>query len=260
MIKVTGLAKRFAVPDPKKLSDEEKADPRLKGRFFHSVRDVHFHCGEGEVLGLLGPNGAGKTTTLRLLSSALTPDGGSIEVGGIDVVKNPGAARARIGFLSSSTGLYGRLTAQENVAYFGRMHGLDGDALQARMDTLFSLLDMKSFLHRRAEQMSSGMKQRTSIARALVHNPKVVILDEPTTGLDIMATETVMHVVRHLKEQGTPVIFSTHHLDEVASLCDRVTVINQGQTVFDDTLGVFTQQGPDLREALLAMVANKEVA
>ncbi|WP_417360381.1 ATP-binding cassette domain-containing protein [Gallaecimonas pentaromativorans] len=254
MIKVTGLAKRFGVADPKKLTEEEKADPRYKGRFFHSVLNVGFECEQGQVLGLLGPNGAGKTTTLRMLSSALKPDAGSIEVGGIDVVKDPASARKKIGFLSASTGLYGRLSAQENVAYFGKMHGLGPELLAERMETLFSLLDMKTFLHRRADQMSSGMKQRTSIARALVHNPSVVILDEPTTGLDIMATETVLAVVRHLKETGVPVIFSTHHLDEVSALCDRVVVIDKGQTVFNDSFSAFAQDQGDLRQALLALV------
>ncbi|WKE64015.1 ATP-binding cassette domain-containing protein [Gallaecimonas kandeliae] len=260
MIKVTGLAKRFAVADPKKLTEEEKMDPRLKGRFFHSVRSIDFECQQGQVLGLLGPNGAGKTTTLRMLSSAIKPDAGSIVVGGIDVVRDPAAARKEIGFLSSSTGLYGRLTAYENVAYFGRMHGLEGEALEQRLAGLFELLDMKAFLHRRADQMSSGMKQRTSIARALVHEPKVLILDEPTTGLDIMATETVLTVVRHLKDKGVPVIFSTHHLDEVAALCDRVVVIDKGETVFNDSLARFAAQNGDLRQALLNLVVSREAA
>ncbi|WP_341503830.1 ATP-binding cassette domain-containing protein [Gallaecimonas sp. GXIMD4217] len=258
MIAVEKLAKRFAVPDPKKLAENERKDPRLKGRFFHSVEDVSFSCNKGEVLGLLGPNGAGKTTTLRMLSSALTPSSGSINVNGIDVVKDPELARVKIGFLSASTGLYGRLSARENVAYFGQMHGLEGEALEARLAQLFELLDMTSFLDRRAEQMSSGMKQRTSIARALVHNPEVVILDEPTTGLDIMATETVMDVVKHLKEQGTPVIFSTHHLDEVAQLCDRVAVIDKGRTVFADSLQVFRGLGGDLRQSLLSLIEGQQ--
>ncbi len=140
MIRVDRLAKQFAVPDPKKLGESERKDPRLKGRFFHSVEDVTFSCNQGEVLGLLGPNGAGKTTTLRMLSSALTPSAGSIDINGIDVVKDPELARVKIGFLSASTGLYGRLSAKENVAYFGRMHGLEGQALEARMAQLFELL------------------------------------------------------------------------------------------------------------------------
>ncbi|WP_115718786.1 ABC transporter ATP-binding protein [Gallaecimonas mangrovi] len=257
MIKVKGLAKRFVVSDPKKLSAEEKADPRLKGRFFHSVLSVDFECDKGQVLGLLGPNGAGKTTTLRMLSAALKPDSGSIDIGGVDVVKKPEQARKRIGFLSATTGLYGRLTAYENVAYFGRMHGLYPGELAQRMEMLFELLDMNSFVHRRADQMSSGMKQRTSIARALVHDPQVVILDEPTTGLDIMAADTVMSVVRHLKAQGVPVIFSTHHLDEVATLCDRVVVIDKGHCIFNDSLSAFSEINSDLRQALLTLLKKE---
>ncbi|HBF72394.1 ABC transporter ATP-binding protein [Alteromonas australica] len=239
MIEISGLAKRFAVENPKKLSEQEKKDPRLKGRFFNSVRDVSFSCGKGEVLGLLGPNGAGKTTTLRILSTALKPDSGSVSIDGEDVLANPLIARKKIGFLSSSTGLYGRLSGRENIAYFGELHGIDKKVIAERIDEMADLLDMHSFLDRRAENFSSGMKQKTSIARAVIHEPALVVLDEPTTGLDIMATGTVMEFIQRLKNKGTPVIFSTHHLDEVQLLCDRVTVINQGKTVFNDTLSNF---------------------
>lgn len=240
MINISGLAKRFAVENPKKLSEQEKKDPRLKGRFFNSVKDVSFTCEQGEVLGLLGPNGAGKTTTLRMLSTALKPDKGTVLIDGEDVLANPLIARKKIGFLSSSTGLYGRLTGRENIAYFGELHGIDKNTIAARIEEMADLLDMQSFLDRRAENFSSGMKQKTSIARAVIHEPSLVVLDEPTTGLDIMATGTVMDFIQRLKRKGTPVIFSTHHLDEVQLLCDRVTVINQGETVFNDTLANFS--------------------
>jgi sodium transport system ATP-binding protein len=239
MIEIKHLAKKFAVENPKKLSEQEKKDPRLKGRFFHSVQDVSFRCEKGQVLGLLGPNGAGKTTTLRMLSTALKPDAGSVEINAIDVLKNPIMARKKIGFLSGSTGLYGRLTGRENIHYFGQLHGMHENAIKQKIDELADLLDMHSFLDRRSENFSTGMKQKTSIARAVVHQPEVVILDEPTTGLDIMATQTVLDFIRGLKHQGIPVIFSTHHLDEVAELCDRVTVIDQGITKFDGDLKAF---------------------
>ena len=239
MIEIKHLAKKFAVENPKKLSEQEKKDSRLKGRFFHSVQDVSFRCEKGQVLGLLGPNGAGKTTTLRMLSTALKPDAGSVEINGIDVLKNPIMARKKIGFLSGSTGLYGRLTGRENIHYFGQLHGMNENAIKEKINELADLLDMHSFLDRRSENFSTGMKQKTSIARAVVHQPEVVILDEPTTGLDIMATQTVLDFIRGLKEQGTPVIFSTHHLDEVAELCDLVTVIDQGDTKFDGDLKAF---------------------
>ena len=201
MISVTQLAKRFAVENPKKLSTQEKADPRLKGRFFYSVEDVSFKCEKGQVLGLLGPNGAGKTTTLRVLSSALQADKGTITIDGEDVSKNPGKARKSLGFLSGNTGLYGRLTGRENIHYFARLHGMSEAQSASRIAELSDMLEMDSWLDRRSENYSSGMKQKTAIARAVVHNPAAVVLDEPTTGLDIMATQTVLDFIRHLKKQ-----------------------------------------------------------
>jgi sodium transport system ATP-binding protein len=256
MIEIQQLRKAFALDKKNKLTEAEKADVRYSEQSFQSVRDVSFSCGAGEVLGLLGPNGAGKTTTLRMLSTALKPDGGSVFIDGQDVLKNPNEARKRIGFLSSSTGLYGRLTAYENVAYFGRLHGLTETVLKSRIDEIFTLLDMHNFANRRAEQMSSGMKQRTAIARAVIHQPSLVVLDEPTTGLDIMTTQTVLEFIQRLKSQGTPVLFSTHHLDEVAALCDRVVVINQGSSVFSGSIGDFKAlaNGDDLRSAFMAVI------
>ncbi|MDG1255150.1 MAG: ATP-binding cassette domain-containing protein [Glaciecola sp.] len=239
MIEIKQLAKKFKVENPKKLSEQEKKDPRLKGRFFHSVQNVNFICDTGQVLGLLGPNGAGKTTTLRMLSSALKPDSGSILIDGVDVLANPIVARQKIGFLSGSTGLYGRLSGRENIEYFGKLHGMSKSAIQQKIEELAQLLDLYSFLDRRCENYSTGMKQRVSIARAVVHSPKVVVLDEPTTGLDIMATQTVLEFIRTLKKQQVPVIFSTHHLDEVNELCDTVTVIDEGKTKYNGDLHSF---------------------
>jgi sodium transport system ATP-binding protein len=239
MIEIKQLAKKFKVENPKKLSEQEKKDPRLKGRFFHSVQNVNFICDTGQVLGLLGPNGAGKTTTLRMLSSALKPDSGSILIDGVDVLANPIVARQKIGFLSGSTGLYGRLSGRENIEYFGKLHGMSKSAIQQKIEELAQLLDLYSFLDRRCENYSTGMKQRVSIARAVVHSPKVVVLDEPTTGLDIMATQTVLEFIRTLKKQQIPVIFSTHHLDEVNELCDTVTVIDEGETKYNGDLHSF---------------------
>ena len=257
MIEVKQLAKKFAVENPKKLSEQEKQDPRLKGKFFHSVRDVSFECEQGQVLGLLGPNGAGKTTTLRMLSTALQPDAGSILINGVDVIDKPLVARQKIGFLSGSTGLYGRLTGRENIAYFGRLHGMTESDINDRIKALADLLELHEFLDRRSENFSTGMKQKTNIARAVVHSPEVVILDEPTTGLDIMAAQTVLNFIRGLKEQGVPVIFSTHHLEEVAELCDRVCVIDQGETRFNDTITQFSGLGDSLSTAFLSTI-NRE--
>ena len=255
MIEIKQLAKKFAVENPKKLSEQEKKDPRLKGRFFHSVQDVSFSCEQGQVLGLLGPNGAGKTTTLRMLSTALQPDAGSVEINGIDVLKTPLVARQKIGFLSGSTGLYGRLSGRENIEYFAQLHGVSKADVTSRLEELVELLDMASFLDRRSENFSTGMKQKTAIARAVIHNPEVVILDEPTTGLDIMATQTVLDFIRRLKEQGTPVIFSTHHLDEVSELCDQVTVIDQGTTRFNGDIATFSNLADgSLHQSFLSII------
>ncbi len=257
MIEIKQLAKKFAVENPKKLSDQEKKDPRLKGRFFHSVQDVSFSVDKGQVLGLLGPNGAGKTTTLRMLSTALQPNSGSVIIDGIDVMKDPLIARKKIGFLSGSTGLYGRLSGRENIEYFGQLHGMSKAQLETRIAELSKLLDMETFLDRRCENFSTGMKQKTAIARAVVHSPDLVILDEPTTGLDIMATQTVLNFIRSLKDAKVPVIFSTHHLDELAELCDLVTVIDKGTTCFNGTIDEFTglSQG-SLHDAFLTSIGQ----
>ena len=239
MIEIKQLAKKFKVENPKKLSEQEQKDPRLKGRFFHSVKDVSFACQTGQVLGLLGPNGAGKTTTLRMLSTALTPDSGSVLIDSQDVLSNPVLARKTIGFLSGTTGLYGRLTGRENIQYFAQLHGMSKQNTSTRIQELADLLELHSFLDRRSDTYSTGMKQKTAIARAVIHSPKLVILDEPTSGLDIMAAQTVLDFIRGLKERGTPVIFSTHHLEEVNELCERVVVIDQGVSQFDGTLDDF---------------------
>lgn len=257
MIEIKQLSKKFEVENPKKLTEQEKKDPRLQGRFFHSVKDVSFSVDDGQVLGLLGPNGAGKTTTLRVLSTALQPNAGKVIINGIDVLKDPLLARKKIGFLSGSTGLYGRLSGRENIEYFGQLHGMDKASIAQRIDVLASMLDMHSFLDRRCENFSTGMKQKTAIARAVVHSPEVVILDEPTTGLDIMATQTILDFIRGLKKDGIPVIFSTHHLDEVAELCDQVTIIDQGVTMFNGSLNEFEQLSDgSLHNAFLSTLAQ----
>ncbi|SFC79309.1 ABC transporter ATP-binding protein [Pseudoalteromonas denitrificans] len=259
MIEVVGLKKRFKLTKDHKIDKHEDIDPRQDSDYFNSVRDVSFHCEKGEVLGLLGPNGAGKTTTLRMLSTALLPDNGKIHINGVDVVKSPLLARKKIGFLSGSTGLYGRLTAKENIEYFGRLHGMNKKTLKNRTEELFEILDMNSFVHKRAEHLSTGMKQKTNIARAVVHSPEVVVLDEPTTGLDIMTTQTVIKFIQDLKAQGTPVIFSTHHLDEIDLLCERVSVINEGLSCFNGTLAEFKETGKSqvLNQAFLNILQEQ---
>ena len=255
MIEVNGLAKRFAVAQHKERRAQQR-DVREHDGYFHAVRDVAFQCAPGEVLGLLGPNGAGKTTTLRILSTALRPDAGSATINGLDIVADPLAARKRIGFLSGSTGLYGRLSARENVEYFGRLHGMAPARLKQRIDALFDQLQMHAFSHKRADQLSTGMRQKCAIARTVVHEPQIVILDEPTTGLDVMSARILLDFIASYKALGVPLIFSTHHLHEVEKLCDRVCIINHGQTAFNGTLDQLRQLGgsDDLYDAFVRVI------
>lgn len=260
MIEVLGLAKRFASPHHKERRARQR-DVREHDGWFHAVRDVSFQCAPGEVLGLLGPNGAGKTTTLRILSTALRPDAGTAFINGMDVLAEPLEARKRIGFLSGSTGLYGRLTARENVEYFGRLHGMAPERIKARCNALFDQLQMHEFAHKRADHLSTGMKQKCAIARTVIHEPQIVILDEPTTGLDVMSAKILLDFIASYKALGVPLIFSTHHLHEVEKLCDRVCVINHGKTAFNGTLAEMRHLGgsEDLYDAFVSVINEEPV-
>ncbi len=261
MIAIEGLKKKFRIEKKKLTSNktEYADDPRQDGRWFHAVRDVSFHCEKGEVLGLLGPNGAGKTTTLRMLSTALQPDAGSIKIEDIDAIINPLGARKKLGFLSGTTGLYRRLTVKENIEYFGRLHQVEEEELQQRIENIFTMLDMHSFANKKAEDLSTGMRQKTSIARAVIHNPEVLVLDEPTTGLDVVAAKTILDFIQGYKEKGHPVIFSTHHLHEVERLCDRVALINFGISSFDGSVEDFKKISAtgDLYDSYLELIKIK---
>jgi sodium transport system ATP-binding protein len=201
-----------------------------------AVDDVSFTCEPGRIYGLLGANGAGKTTTLRLLATLLSPSSGAAVIAGCDVVGQPALVRARVGFLAASTALYARLTARETIAYFGRLHGLDDARIATRTAQLSAELDMDDFLDRRVDTFSTGMKQKTSIARTLVHDPEVLILDEPTLGLDVMAARGIVRFVRECRDRGKTVIYSTHIMSEVEKLCDRVGIIHGGRLLAEGTL------------------------
>jgi len=190
----------------------------------------------GCIYGLLGANGAGKTTALRLLATLLRPTSGSAIVGGCDVVAEPERVRAQVGFLAASTALYGRLTARETIEYFGRLHGLDEPALAQRVERLADELGLHEFLDRRCDKLSTGMKQRTSIARTLVHDPAVMIFDEPTLGLDVMAARAIVRFVRGCRERGKTVIYSTHVMAEAEKLCDTIGIIHNGRLLAEGTL------------------------
>ena len=194
-----------------------------------AVKRVAFTAEDGRITGLLGPNGAGKTTTLRMLYTLMTPDSGSVRVDGVDVAVDPTAVRRNLGVLPDARGVYKRLTARENIAYFGRLHGLDEAIIAARIETLAKTLQMTDFLDRRTEGFSQGQRTKTAIARALIHDPKNVILDEPTNGLDVMTTRGLRGFLQRLREEGRCVIFSSHIMQEVAALCDRIVVIARGE-------------------------------
>jgi sodium transport system ATP-binding protein len=201
-----------------------------------AVRGVDLDCRRGEIYGLLGPNGAGKTTTLRMLSTILAPTAGRAEIDGVDVDRDPLEVRRRIGFLSGSTGLYPRLTGRETLRYFGKLHGLEGDALDAAVARAMDTFGLHDFADGRCESLSTGQKQRVSIARAVLHDPPVLILDEPTTGLDIMASSDMIEFIESRRTAGTCVLFSTHILSEAERLCDRIGIVYDGRMLAAGTL------------------------
>jgi len=225
-----------------------------------AVDGVSFRCEPGRIYGLLGANGAGKTTTLRMLATLLAPTTGSAVVAGFDVTAQPEQARANLGFLSTATALYGRLTAREFVEYFGRLHGLAEDELQRRREALFARLEMNEFRDRRCEKLSTGMKQKTSIARVLIHDPQVMIFDEPTIGLDVMAARAIVSFIRECRERGKTVIFSTHVMSEVEKLCDRIGIIHGGRLLEEGTIEELrTRTGlHDLEEIFVCIASTAE--
>jgi sodium transport system ATP-binding protein len=217
---------------------------------------VSFRVKPGTIYGLLGANGAGKTTTLRLLATLLKPTSGSAVVAGHDVVREPDKVRANVGFLAASTALYARLTAREMIAYFGRLNGLGDAALRARIRSLADELDMHEFLDRRCEKLSTGMKQKTSIARTLVHDPQVMIFDEPTLGLDVMAARSIVRFVRDCRARGKTVVYSTHVMSEAEKLCDVIGIIHGGNIRAEGTLAELRARTgeTDLEECFVKIV------
>lgn len=229
----------------------------LRKRFGHveAVRQVSFGAADGRVTGLLGPNGAGKTTTLRMLSGLMRPDAGEIQADGYDVVAQPVDAQRVMGLLPDSRGLYPRMTAREHIRYFGELRGLPADVVRARTEHLVARLGLEAIADRRVAGFSQGERTKVAIARALVHEPRNVILDEPTNGLDIMSTRAVRELVRGLKQEGCCVVFSSHIMQEVSALCDRIVVIAQGTVVAEGTPDDIRQQAgrDDLEDAFVRL-------
>jgi sodium transport system ATP-binding protein len=224
----------------------------------HAANDVSFSVQPGQIYGLLGANGAGKTTTLRLLATLLQPTSGSAVLAGFDTATDPEKVRANVGFLAASTALYSRLTAREMITYFGQLNGLTDAVVRTRIKQLADELEMHDFLDRRCESFSTGMKQKTSIARTLIHDPAVMIFDEPTLGLDVMAARTIVRFVRDCRARGKTVIYSTHVMSEVEKLCDVVGIIHGGQLLAEGTLaGLRTQFGEqDVEEVFVKAVGG----
>jgi sodium transport system ATP-binding protein len=237
MIDVTGLTKSFA----------GKA----------AVDDVTFAVNPGEIFGLLGPNGAGKTTTLRMLCTLLVPTAGGASVAGFDVAAQPGEVRRRIGFLSANTGIYDRMTPRELVVYYGRLYGLGDRELAERIESLFATLQMVEFADTPGGRLSTGQKQKVSLARAMIHDPPVLIFDEPTNGLDVLVQRAVLQTIKSLKGQGKTILFSSHYMNEVEKLCDRVAVMAKGKIAAMGTLAELrTRFGePDVEELFFRLVA-----
>ncbi len=224
-----------------------------------AVDDISFRAEPGRIYGLLGANGAGKTTTLRLLATLLQPTSGSAMVAGFDIVREAQKVRANVGFLAASTALYGRLTAREMIAYFGKLNGLASSEVAARINRLADDLDMHEFLDRRCEKFSTGMKQKTSIARTLVHDPAVMIFDEPTLGLDVMTSRAIVRFVRDCRDRGKTVIYSTHIMSEVEKLCDVVGIIHDGRLLAEGTPAALRERydEQDIEEVFVKVVGTE---
>jgi sodium transport system ATP-binding protein len=225
-----------------------------------AVKDVSFRAEDGRITGLLGPNGAGKTTTLRMLYALLKPDRGSVQVDGVDTQTAPEPARRRLGVLPDSRGLYKRLSCRENIEYFGRLQGLRGAELAARTNALIEALGLRDIEHRRTEGFSQGQRVKTAIARALVHSPQNIVLDEPTNGLDVMATRSLRAFLRNLRDEGRCIVFSSHVMQEVAALCDQIVVVSDGRVVASGTADELrAQTGEDnLEDVFVKVIGSGE--
>ena len=240
MIQVQGLSKSFG---------------KIK-----AVQNVSFSAPDGQITGLLGPNGAGKSTTLRMLYTLLTPESGSAQIDGFDVRESPLEVQRRIGVLADARGLYARLTSRENVRYYGRLHGLEGEALEKQIDSLMALLDMQSIADRKTDGFSTGERLKVAIARTLVHNPRNVLLDEPTNGLDVISTRAMRQFILRLRDEGKCVLFTSHIMQEVAVLCNQVVIISRGAVAAQGTPDELRKQTgrENLEDAFVAALGSEE--
>jgi sodium transport system ATP-binding protein len=234
MIRLSKLTKEFPPPGLRLLGRANWPGPRV-------VDDVSFECTPGRIFCLLGPNGAGKTTTMRLIATMLRPTSGYVEVDGMDAVKEPHEVRRRLGFLTGATALYDRLTPDEIVDYYGSLHGIERGTLRRRRDDFYDLLDMHAYSGTRVGRLSTGMKQKVSIVRTMIHDPQVLIFDEVTSGLDVIGARSIIELVRRCRELGKTVIFSTHRMDEVSLLADDLGIMTRGRLQFSGTFESFVE-------------------
>jgi len=245
MIQVEGLTKIF--------------NDKKRGKIV-AVNNLEFNCRKGQIFGLLGPNGAGKTTTLRILATMMIPTKGKVMVNGSDVVKEANKVRRQIGFLSSETGLYDRFTPRETIKFFGRINGMEDKIIGKRMTEIFHNLDMEDFQDIRVHKLSTGMKQKLSIARCIIHDPPILILDEPTVGLDILTARIVTEYVKSFREQGKCIIYSTHIMREAERLCDVIAIIHKGNLITQGTIEELKKNSSsdDLEEIFFALITKGE--
>jgi len=241
-----------------KLSRQQKREmgDGFQGNTIDAVCAISFTCQPGRVFALLGPNGAGKTTALRMIATMLKPTSGSISVAEYDTVTQSQAVRENLGFLTGNTGLYDRLTPNEMVRYFADLHGMNSADYNTRRDHLFALLDMEAFANRRIGKLSTGMKQKVSIVRTIIHDPDVIVFDEPTDGLDVVTSRNIVHLIRDCRDAGKTVIFSTHRMGEVSLLSDDLAIIHKGQLQFNGTFQDFQNQmqTPTLEDEFIRIV------
>lgn len=254
MIEVYQLSKEFP------LSKKQQQESGVKEKNLKALNSISFECKPGRVFSLLGPNGAGKTTTLRIIATILKASSGSVKVCGIDLSQNPSEARSKMGFLTGTTGLYERLTPNEMIKYFAQLNGMDKDLIVKRRNHLYDLLNMHEFANKRIGKLSTGMRQKVSIARTMIHDPEVVVFDEPTSGLDVITAKNIIELIRDCKNQGKTVIFSSHIMSEVDLLCDDLAIIHNGDILFNDTMENFRKQmvTGNLTEEFIHIVTQSE--
>ena len=256
MIKISNVSKSY------KLSRKQRKEmgSEFIGNSILAVDDISLQCESGRIFGLIGPNGAGKTTTLRMIGTMLKPTTGTISVNGFDTVKAPQSVKHSLGFLSVNTGLYDRLTTEEMVRYYADLHEMGNPEYNQSRDQLFDLLDMHEFAGRRIGKLSTGMIQKVNIARTMIHNPEVVVFDEPTSGLDVMASRSIIRLIQECRDSEKTVIFSSHRLGEIRSLCDDLAIIHKGQLYFQGTYEQFEsqKQSETLEDEFIRLVGENE--